>query len=100
MVRRVGRHLCWKCHAGEIEIISARLQVGDGLHRAVQFLMAAGGVSVGRPKSAAETRKKWRKVDGAPVPAVSVAVFPLATNRPSPLLSILVSPSRNTSVDP
>ena len=41
-----------------------------------------------------------RERDGDPVPAVSAAVFPLAMNRPSPALSVLISPSSDTSVDP
>ena len=40
------------------------------------------------PKSTAGIRKKWRKVDGPPLPAVSAAVSPPAINSPSPALSI------------
>jgi hypothetical protein len=63
-------------------------------------LTAAGAVSAGRPKSIAGARKKWRKVDSRPLPAVSVAVFPPAMNSASPALSILASPSSETSLDP
>src|ERR1700722_11104862 len=37
MVQRVGRHLRRKCDACEIEIIAARLWVGDRIRCAIQF---------------------------------------------------------------
>jgi hypothetical protein len=93
----LGGHLRRKCDSCEIEIITAWPQAGDRNRRRYNSRTAAGAVSTGRSKSTAGTRKKWRKVDGAPPPAVS-AVFPPPMNGPCLALTVSAAPLSSISI--